>query len=120
MDLQLIELAAPTEVRTFEKGRFEVYCVGPLTLGRAIYEPGWRWSEHIGAASGQRLCPVEHVGLVLGGAAAVTMADGTEVVIRAGEFFYIPPDHDSWVVGDEAYVSLHIMGSENYAEPTAE
>ena len=58
---------------------------------------------------------MEHVGLVLAGAAAVKMADGTERVMEAGEFFYVPPGHDSWVVGDEPYVSLHIMGSEAYA-----
>jgi hypothetical protein len=27
----------------------------------------------------------------------------------------VPPGHDSWVVGDEPYVSLHLMGSERYA-----
>ena len=32
-----------------------------------------------------------------------------------GDFFYVPPGHDSWVVGDEPYVSLHVMGSEDYA-----
>jgi quercetin dioxygenase-like cupin family protein len=115
MDLTLIPLGSPTETRTFELGRFEVYDVGPLTLGRATYEPGWRWSQHIGAASGEALCQVEHVGYVLAGAAAVKMADGTERVMRAGELFYVPPGHDSWVVGDEPYVSLHIMGSESYA-----
>jgi quercetin dioxygenase-like cupin family protein len=115
MDLTLLPLAEPTETREFEKGRFEVYSVGPMTLGRATYEPGWRWSEHVGAPSGETLCQVEHVGLVLSGAAAVKMADGTERVMNAGEFFYVPPGHDSWVVGDEPYVSLHIMGSESYA-----
>jgi quercetin dioxygenase-like cupin family protein len=69
----------------------------------------------VGAASGESLCQVEHVGLVLAGAAAVKMEDGAERVMRAGEFFYVPPGHDSWVVGDEPYVSLHIMGSESYA-----
>jgi hypothetical protein len=29
-------------VWTFKKGKFEVYRVGPMTLGRATYEPGWR------------------------------------------------------------------------------
>jgi quercetin dioxygenase-like cupin family protein len=43
------------------------------------------------------------------------MDDGTEKVMSEGEFFYVPPGHDSWVVGDEPYVSLHIMGSEDYA-----
>ena len=113
MDLTLISFDEPTEVRTFAKGRFETYAVGPMTLGRATYEPGWRWSEHVG--DGEAMCPVEHVGLVLGGQAAVKMEDGTEKVMRAGEFFYVPPGHDSWVVGDEPYVSLHIMGSEDYA-----
>jgi quercetin dioxygenase-like cupin family protein len=115
MDLTLIPFDEPTDTRSFKKGRFEVYAVGPMTLGRATYEPGWRWSEHVGAASGESLCQVEHVGLVLAGAAAVKMEDGAERVMRAGEFFHVPPGHDSWVVGDEPYVSLHIMGSKSYA-----
>jgi quercetin dioxygenase-like cupin family protein len=115
MDLTLINFDAPTEVRTFENGRFELYEVGPATLGRATYEPGWRWSEHVGAATGERSCQVEHVGFVLAGQAAVKMDDGTERVMRAGDLFHIPPGHDSWVVGDEPYVSLHIRGGERYA-----
>jgi quercetin dioxygenase-like cupin family protein len=86
-----------------------------MTLGRATYEPGWRWSTHVGAKTGEALCQVEHVGLVLSGQAMAAMDDGTERVMREGEFFYVPPGHDSWVVGDEPYVSLHIMGSEGYA-----
>ena len=43
------------------------------------------------------------------------MSDGSERIMREGELFYVPPGHDSWVVGDEPYVSLHIMGSESYA-----
>jgi quercetin dioxygenase-like cupin family protein len=115
MDLTLVSLDDPAEVRTFEKGRFEVYHVGGMTLGRATYEPGWKWSEHVGAQTGASSCGVEHVGLVLSGAAVAKMDDGTEKVMHAGEFFYVPPGHDSWVVGDEPYVSLHIMGSESYA-----
>ena len=115
MDLTLISLDDPTETRTFEKGRFETYGVGPMTLGRATYEPGWRWSEHVGSATGESSCQVEHVGLVLSGRAAVRMDDGTERVMSAGELFHVPPGHDSWVVGDEPYVSLHVLGSERYA-----
>ncbi len=114
MDLQLIGLDSPSEVREFPKGRFEVFQVGPMTIGRASYDPGWRWSEDVGGAPGA-LCQVEHVGWVVSGEAAVKMADGTERVMRAGDFFYVPPGHDSWVVGDEPYVSLHLMGSEDYA-----
>lgn len=115
MDLQLISLSEPAETREFEKGRFEVYHVGPMTIGRATYEPGWRWSQHIGAESGSRYCTVEHVGLVVEGQAAVQMENGRVVLMKAGELFYIPPRHDSWVVGDEPYVSLHLLGSDRYA-----
>jgi quercetin dioxygenase-like cupin family protein len=115
VDLTLLNLSSPAEVRTFEKGRFEVYRVGPMTIGRATYEPGWRWTKHVGAASGSSSCPVEHVGLVVAGAAVVRMDDGEERVMREGDFFYVPPGHDSWVVGDEPYVSLHFLGGDEYA-----
>jgi quercetin dioxygenase-like cupin family protein len=115
LDLTLLNLDSPTETRTFEKGRFDTYRVGPMTLGRATYEPGWRWSEHVGAATGAASCQVEHVGIVVSGRAAVRMDDGAERVMETGDFFYVPPGHDSWVVGDEPYVSLHVMGSESYA-----
>ena len=42
----------PDEVRTFEKGKFEIVKIGPMTIGRASYEPGWKWSTHVGAATG--------------------------------------------------------------------
>jgi quercetin dioxygenase-like cupin family protein len=115
MDLTLLNLDQPTETRTFEHGHFELYSVGPMTIGRATYEPGWKWSEHVGAAAGAESCLVEHVGLVVSGRAAVKMDDGEERVMGPGDFFYVPPGHDSWVVGDEPYVSIHIMGSETYA-----
>jgi hypothetical protein len=115
VDLTLVNFDSPEETRTFPRGRFELYKVGPMTLGRATYEPGWKWSTDVGAESGESLCQVEHVGLVLSGRAAVRMEDGTERVMGPGDFFYVPPGHDSWVVGEEAYVSLHFMGSEDYA-----
>jgi hypothetical protein len=45
------------------------------------------------------------------------MDDGTEVVMGPGDLFAVPSGHDSWVVGDEPYVSLHIVGGEGYAGP---
>jgi quercetin dioxygenase-like cupin family protein len=115
MDLTLVNLDSPTETRSFEKGRFDLYRVGPMTLGRATYEPGWKWSEHVGAPLGETSCQVEHVGLVLSGRAMASMDDGTERVMEPGDFFHVPAGHDSWVVGDEPYVSLHFLGSEDYA-----
>lgn len=107
---------APDEVRRMEKGRFEMVRIGGMTLGRATYEPGWRWSEHVGRALGQRFCTVEHVGLVLSGTATAAFEDGSVEELSAGTLFYIPPTpHDSWVVGDEPYVSLHFLGADHYA-----
>jgi len=107
----------PDDVRAMEKGRFELVRIGGMTIGRATYEPGWRWSEHVGPSRGLALCPVEHVGLVLAGTATVAFADGTVHELGPGTLFYVPPvPHDSWVVGDEPYVSLHFLGADEYAK----
>jgi hypothetical protein len=112
---------SPDETRTFGKGRFEVVRMGTMTIGRASYEPGWKWSAHVGRALGQPMCMVEHVGMVVSGRAAVRMEDGTCYEMAAGDLFYVAPGHDSWVVGDEPYVSLHFMGADQYAhDPTAD
>jgi|SRR5687767_2604807 quercetin dioxygenase-like cupin family protein len=106
----------PDEIREMAKGRFEIIHLGGLTIGRATYEPGWKWSEHVGPAIGAKLCTVEHVGLVLAGTAAVAFDDGRVFELRAGELFHVPPDaHDSWVIGNEQYVSLHFLGANHYA-----
>ncbi|HYC32724.1 MAG TPA: cupin domain-containing protein [Gemmatimonadales bacterium] len=106
----------PDETREMVKGRFELVRLGGMTVGRATYEPGWRWSEHVGPGVGAARCSVEHVGLVIAGTAAVSFEDGRVVELRAGELFYVPPvPHDSWVVGDCPYVSLHFLGADHYA-----
>jgi hypothetical protein len=69
-DLLIKRFEQPDEVRTFEKGKFEVVKVGSMTIGRASYQPGWKWSAQVGAATGATLCEVEHVGLVVSGCAA--------------------------------------------------
>ena len=107
----------PDEVREMPFGRFELIRLGGLTIGRATYEPGWRWSEHVGRSLAQNHCHVEHVGLVLAGAATAAFSDGRVIEMRAGDLFYIPPEpHDSWVLGNEPYVSLHFLGAEHYAK----
>ena len=116
MDQRVVNrFEASDDVRTFPLGRFEVLHVGELTIGRATYEPGWRWSEHVGRALGQTSCPVEHVGMVIAGRNLVTMDDGSSFEMGPGDVFTIGPGHDSEVVGDEPYVSLHFVGASSYA-----
>jgi hypothetical protein len=118
-DVILKRFENPDEIRVFEKGKFEVVRIGGMTIGRATYEPGWKWSEHVGPAMGAMTCHIEHVGMVMSGCATAAMDDGRVIEMRAGDVFYIPPGHDSWVVGDEPYVSLHFMGAGDYAREHA-
>ena len=116
VDVVLKRFDAPDEVREMVKGRFEIIRIAGMTIGRATYEPGWRWSEHVGPTVGAKRCTVEHVGMVLAGAATAAFDDGRVIELQAGELFYIPPQpHDSWVVGDQRYVSLHFLGADHYA-----
>ncbi|MBV8207873.1 MAG: cupin domain-containing protein [Acidobacteria bacterium] len=108
----------PDEVRTFEKGKFELVHIGGMTIGRATYAPGWKWSQHVAPSAGTSRCQVGHVGLVLSGRATAAMEDGTVTEMKPGDLFFVPPGppgHDSWVVGDEPYVSLHFVGAGDYA-----
>ena len=95
LEVVLKRFEKPDETRVFEKGRFDIVRIGGITIGRASYDPGWKWSEHVGAAAGESSCQVEHVGLVLSGEAVAKMDDGTEVVrqtfVLAGETIAIAP-----------------------------
>jgi hypothetical protein len=115
-DTILKRFEAPDEVREFEKGRLELVNVNGQTFGRATYQPGWKWSVHVGPTVGATRCSVEHLGLVLQGHATAAFADGRLYDLTPGTLFYIPPEpHDSWVLGDEPYVSIHLLGAEKYA-----
>ena len=116
LDVVLRRFESPDDVRLFEKGRFELVHVGGVSIGRATYEPGWKWSVHIGPGVGATRCSVEHVGLVLAGVATAAFDDGRVIELRPGHLFHIPAvPHDSWVVGSERYVSLHFLGADHYA-----
>lgn len=116
-EMILKRFESPDETRTFEKGRFEIVYLGGLTIGRATYEPGWKWSVHVGPGVGAERCHVERVGMVVSGTATAAFEDGRSVEMKASDLFYIPPvPHDSWVVGDEPYVSLHFLGADHYAK----
>ena len=117
IDVVLKRFEGPDETRLMPLGRFEIVRLHGITIGRATYQPGWKWSVHVGPGVGLERCNVEHVGLVLSGEATAAFDDGRIVPLRAGELFYIPPiPHDSWVVGDAPYVSLHFLGADKYAK----
>ena len=55
LEVILKRFEQPDEIRTFEKGRFELVRLGGMTIGRATYEPGWKWSEHVGRGGSEEL-----------------------------------------------------------------
>ena len=116
LDTILRRFDAPDEVREFEKGQLELVTIAGQTFGRATYQPGWRWSLHVGPTVGATRCSVEHLGIVLEGHATAAFDDGRVYDLTAGTIFYIPPEpHDSWVVGDAPFVSIHLLGAAKYA-----
>lgn len=112
MDWVIKRFDEPDETTQFELGKLDIVRLGGTVVGRATYEPGWKWSEH--ASGGANYCDVEHVVMVVEGENLVTMRDGSSFVMRSGDIVWVAPGHDSEVVGDGRYVSLHFEGIEEY------
>ena len=54
---------------------------------------------------------------MLEGHATIAFADGRVFDLVPGTLFHVPAEpHDSWVVGDARYVSLHFLGAGTYAK----
>jgi len=116
IDIILKNFNKPDEVRNFEKGKFEIVELPNMTIGRATYKPGWKWSVDVSPLSGTDFCEVEHLGMVISGTATVDFKDGKIHALKKGDLFYVSSEpHDSWVVGEEDYVSVHFIGAEEYA-----
>ncbi len=102
----------PDELREFDKGKLELVSLGGMTIGSATYQPGWKWSEDVGSAMNEAYCHAEHVGMVVSGSATAAMANGEIAEVTPGDLFFVPPSpHDSCVIGDEPYVSLHFIAA---------
>ena len=113
-------LEKPDELREFEKGRFEIVHFDGMTIGRATYDPGWKWSVDVSPLSGTDFCEVEHLGMVLEGHATCAFKNGDVYTLGPGDLFYSGTEpQDSSVVGDETYVSLHFQRSDTSAHRLA-
>jgi class 3 adenylate cyclase len=115
--LQRRPFGEPDNVREVPLGRLETYDMGVMRMGRSILQPGWRWSESIRPISRTELCEYHHIGLCLSGRSRIRMREGAELTIEAGQFYEIPAGHDSWVDGDEPYVTIELQPSTAFARP---
>jgi hypothetical protein len=108
---------SPHETRTFKAhGQLDVVTLGDFTLGKATFEPGWRWSEDVKPLAGTDSCRTRHTGICICGRMDVRFEDGTELTFSAGDVIVIEPGHDAWTVGDEPCV-MYDTGVASYAKP---
>lgn len=113
---ELKSFGKPDEVRQFPKGRLELVRVGKATIGRAVFEPGWRWSTSVQPLVKTKSCEAAHFQYHVAGTLRVRMDDGTEFDCKPGDVSLLPAGHDGWVVGDETVVIVDFQGMRNYAK----
>jgi hypothetical protein len=105
----------PDEIRDFPRGRAEILNIGGGEVGRLVFQPGWRWSEHVRPLANTKSCEAPHFQYHVRGRLAIRMDDGTEMVAGPGDITSLPSGHDAWVVGDEPVVVVDWFGASNYA-----
>ena len=98
--------SSPDEVRTFDHGEVRAVSLGAFKVMRGVFQPGWKWSEHIKPLVQTDSCQVEHNAILLSGRIKTVMEDGSEMEIGPGDAYVTPPGHDAWVVGDEPAVGI--------------
>jgi hypothetical protein len=106
----------PEEIREFPKGRLELIKIGGATVGRAIFEPRWRWAESVQPLAKTKSCEAPHFQYHVSGVLRIRMDDGTEFDCKAGDVSLLPSGHDAWVIGDEPAVVVDFQGMIDYAK----
>jgi quercetin dioxygenase-like cupin family protein len=112
-------LDAPDESRPFTdgKGKLELINGDRGAVGRATFEPGWRWSLHVKPIAKTESCEAAHACYFVSGQMHVRMDDGEETEFGPGDYAVIPPGHDAWIVGDQSCVVIDWQGFGDYAAP---
>lgn len=109
--------AEPDEVREFPKGKVELLKIGGGVVGRATFEPGWRWSDSLQSIAGTDSCEAPHFQYHVSGVLKILTDEGTVLECKAGDVSLLPVGHDAWVVGDEPVVVVDFQGMSDFAVP---
>ena len=113
---ELKSFSNPDEVRTFPKGKLELIKIGGSTIGRATFEPGWRWADSVQPLVKTKSCEAPHFQYHVSGTLMVVMDDGTQLECNAGDVSLLPTGHDAWVVGNEPVIVVDFQGMIDYAK----
>lgn len=113
---ELKNFGTPDEVREFPKGRLELVKIGGATIGRATFEPGWRWATSVQPIAKTKSCEAPHFQYHVSGVLKIRMDDGTEFEARPGDVSLLPSGHDAWVVGNEPAVVVDFQGMVDFAK----
>ena len=113
---ELKSFGKPEEIREFPKGRVDLLKIGGATVGRATFEPGWRWSTSVKPIARTKSCEAPHFQYHVSGVLMVLMDDGTELECKPGDVSLLPSGHDAWVVGNEPAVIVDFQGMIDYAK----
>ena len=113
---ELKSFAKPDEVRDFPKGRVEVVNIGGASIGRATFQPGWKWSTSVQPLAKTKSCEAPHFQYHVAGRMMIKMDDGTVIECKPGDVSLLPQGHDAWVVGNEAAVVVDFQGMIDYAQ----
>jgi len=105
----------PDDVRRFPAGRLELVNLGGATIGRAVFEPGWRWSNSVQPLAKTKSCEAPHFQYHVSGVLRIRMDDGTEFDCKPGDVSLLPTGHDAWVVGNDPVVVVDFQGMVDYA-----
>jgi len=106
----------PDEVRTFPKGKLELIKIGGAVIGRATFEPGWKWSTSVQPLVNTKSCEAPHFQYHISGTIKILMGDGKQFECKAGDVSLLPEGHDAWVVGNEPVVIVDFQGMIDYAK----
>jgi class 3 adenylate cyclase len=115
--LQRRNFSEPEDTRRFPNGEARTVALGEVVFGEYRFEPGWRWSADVAPIAKTASCQHHHVGYAMQGHLHVVMTDGTSFDFRKGDAYEIPPGHDAWVVGDEAWLAIEFSGARTFAVP---
>jgi len=106
----------PDEVRTFDKGKVEIINIDGRAIGRATFQPGWKWSESVKPLVKTESCEAPHFQYHVSGTLRIKTDDGTERDCKAGDVSMLGSGHDAWVIGSEPVVVVDFQGMVDYAK----